>query len=112
MRGGPGGYHSNHETESSSHPSGSAAGIAAVNGGDGDRSSKHDSIPKEQREGRPPRDPRPRGNNNNSSTVSVSGSGANSQQAKQSSSDSDSKLVKNKMNSNSKTKDHIVNGDK
>ena len=122
MRGGRGGggYHSSHETDSVPHPNALTGGRnsispgeQAVNGGDGDRSTKHEPGPKEQREGRPPNS-RQRGNNNNSSTATVSVPSGNNQ-GKQSGnhhsgSDSDSKVAKNKLNNSSKVKEHIVNG--
>lgn len=82
-----------------------------VNGGGGDWPSKQDPGSKDQRDGRPPRDTRPRGSNNNSTPASVS------QPTKTagnhlSGNDMDSKLPKNKLNSNSaKGKDLLVNGE-
>ncbi|CAL1538808.1 unnamed protein product [Lymnaea stagnalis] len=118
---GRGGYRGN-ESDSGHPPSVSASGVGrssvspgmqTVNGGGGDRPTKQEPPPKDQRDGRPPRDTRPRGSNNNSS-VPPSGS---TQPPKQmvgnhhSGSDSDSKLAKSKMNNNSaKAKEHIVNG--
>lgn len=119
-RGGRGGYNQRgHESDSGHPPSTSASGMGrssvspglqTVNGGGGDRSTKQEPGPKDQRDGRPPRDTRPRGSNNNSTPAS----GSQPQKVMgnhHSGSDSDSKVAKNKVNNSAKGKDLIVNGE-
>ncbi|BFZ06704.1 hypothetical protein BsWGS_09743 [Bradybaena similaris] len=118
---GRGSFNRGHESDSGHPPSTSTSGVGrtsispglqTVNGGSGDRPIKQEPAPKDQRDGRPPRDTRPRGSNNNSTTPA-----SNSQSQKvvgnhHSGSDSDSKLAKNKVNNNSaKEKERIVNGE-
>ncbi|CAG5133865.1 unnamed protein product, partial [Candidula unifasciata] len=118
---GRGGFNRGHESDSG-HPPGSSTsgmgrtsispGLQTINGGGGDRPIKQEPAAKDQRDGRPPRDTRPRGSNNNSSTTASTPQSQKVVSNHHSGSDSDSKLAKNKVNNNSaKEKERIVNGE-
>lgn len=115
-KGGPKGYQDRVSVMPSDiDRSSSGPAMSTVNGGAGDRPIKGDSGPKDMRDGRPPRDNRPRGVNSNNSSLGPTGS----QQSKVSGShqsggsDSDSKINKSKMNNSAKAKEHnnLINGE-